>query len=420
MQARYDLSAEKAIIGATFLDQRIMDEFTISAEDFYQPSHEQLWRVLVAEHRQGRPIQPHTIDQALVPNPITGINLVYLHECLSEVTTATVAPHFANIVKGLASLRRIADVGSTLITNSQTSGWDNADQAIDDARATLDQVAASATGIRVRTFADALKDAVDVWSNPQERGTPTGWVDLDWKMNGGWHPGQITIIGARPAVGKSMVAGSAAVANATTGVGFFSLEMRELEVVSRISSAAQNIQLKNLNKGELSESDWDKVATLAGRSVEWPLYVEDNSMLSMAQIRAHVRTWKRRGPLKVVVIDYLQLVRPADRSDSRERQVSRIAEDCKHLAKEFDIHVIALAQVNRQNTQRQDPRPTMSDLRESGGIEAFADNIILLHRDDNSEGEIEFIIAKNRHGETGTINLAWRPHYSSVSSMARE
>lgn len=420
MQARYDLSAEKAIIGATFLDQRIMDEFTISAEDFYQPSHEQLWRVLVAEHRQGRPIQPHTIDQALVPNPITGINLVYLHECLSEVTTATVAPHFANIVKGLASLRRIADVGSTLITNSQTSGWDNADQAIDDARATLDQVAASATGIRVRTFADALKDAVYVWSNPQERGTPTGWVDLDWKMNGGWHPGQITIIGARPAVGKSMVAGSAAVANATTGVGFFSLEMRELEVVSRISSAAQNIQLKNLNKGELSESDWDKVATLAGRSVEWPLYVEDNSMLSMAQIRAHVRTWKRRGPLKVVVIDYLQLVRPADRSDSRERQVSRIAEDCKHLAKEFDIHVIALAQVNRQNTQRQDPRPTMSDLRESGGIEAFADNIILLHRDDNSEGEIEFIIAKNRHGETGTINLAWRPHYSSVSSMARE
>ena len=420
MQARYDLSAEKAIIGATFLDQRIMDEFTISAEDFYQPSHEQLWRVLVAEHRQGRPIQPHTIDQALVPNPITGINLVYLHECLSEVTTATVAPYFANIVKGLASLRRIADVGSTLITNSQTSGWDNADQAIDDARATLDQVAASATGIRVRTFADALKDAVDVWSNPQERGTPTGWVDLDWKMNGGWHPGQITIIGARPAVGKSMVAGSAAVANATTGVGFFSLEMRELEVVSRISSAAQNIQLKNLNKGELSESDWDKVATLAGRSVEWPLYVEDNSMLSMAQIRAHVRTWKRRGPLKVVVIDYLQLVRPADRSDSRERQVSRIAEDCKHLAKEFDIHVIALAQVNRQNTQRQDPRPTMSDLRESGGIEAFADNIILLHRDDNSEGEIEFIIAKNRHGETGTINLAWRPHYSSVSSMARE
>lgn len=420
MQARYDLSAEKAIIGATFLDQRIMDEFTISAEDFYQPSHEQLWRVLVAEHRQGRPIQPHTIDQALVPNPITGINLVYLHECLSEVTTATVAPHFANIVKGLASLRRIADVGSTLITNSQTSGWDNADQAIDDARATLDQVAASATGIRVRTFADALKDAVDVWSNPQERGTPTGWVDLDWKMNGGWHPGQITIIGARPAVGKSMVAGSAAVANATTGVGFFSLEMRELEVVSRISSAAQNIQLKNLNKGELSESDWDKVATLAGRSVEWPLYVEDNSMLSMAQIRAHVRTWKRRGPLKVVVIDYLQLVRPADRSDSRERQVSRIAEDCKHLAKEFNIHVIALAQVNRQNTQRQDPRPTMSDLRESGGIEAFADNIILLHRDDNSEGEIEFIIAKNRHGETGTINLAWRPHYSSVSSMARE
>ena len=420
MQPRHDLDAEKAIIGAVMLDQRIMDEFTLSPEDFYQPAHEMLWQTITTEHRAGRPLQPHTLAQALVPNPIKGIDTAYLHQCLETISTASVAPHYASIIKGLANLRRVADVGSTLITASQNAGWENSEQAIDDARATLDQVANTATGIRVRTFADALNDAVETWSNPQERGTPTGWIDLDWKMNGGWHPGQITIIGARPAVGKSMVATTAAVANATTGVGFFSLEMSEIEVVSRLTSATQSIQLKNLNAGELTQHDWDRITKLAEKSANWPLYVEDNSQLTMAQIRAHVRTWKRRGPLNLVVIDYLQLVKPADRNETRERQVSRIAEDCKHLAKEFNIHVIALAQVNRQNTTRTDPRPTMSDLRESGGIEAFADNIILLHRDPDTEGEIEFIIAKNRHGETGTINLAWRPHYSSVTSMAHE
>jgi replicative DNA helicase len=141
----------------------------------------------------------------------------------------------------------------------------------------------------------------------------------------------------------------------------------------------------------------------------------------MAQIRAQVRTWKRRGPVPLIIIDYLQLVAPADTREQRERQVARIAEDMKHLAKEFDTHVLALAQVNRGSTQRADTRPTMADLRESGGIEAHADNIILLHRDDEEmEGEIEFIIEKNRHGETGKIRLAWRPHFGSVNSMASE
>jgi len=196
--------------------------------------------------------------------------------------------------------------------------------------------------------------------------------------------------------------------------------MKEYEVVGRMTAASEGVDLHHLNSCDLTEADWSKVARLRSKSAEWPVYVEELSRTSMAQIRAQVRTWKRRGPLPLVIIDYLQLVSPADTREQRERQVARIAEDCKHLAKEFDTHVLALAQVNRGSTQRADPRPTMADLRESGGIEAHADNIILLHRSDDMEGEIEFIIEKNRHGETGKINLAWRPHFASVNSMASE
>ena len=226
-------------------------------------------------------------------------------------------------------------------------------------------------------------------------------------------------MGARPAVGKSLVAGCAAVAASAYGVGFFSLEMKEHEVVGRMAAASEGIDLHKINSHTLGEPEWAKISRLTAKASQWPVYIEEASRITMAQIRATVRTWSRRGPLPLVIIDYLQLCAPADPRDMRERQVSRIAEDCKHLAKEFDTHVLALAQVNRGSTQRADPRPTMADLRESGGIEAHADNIILLHRDDQEmEGEIELIIEKNRHGETGKIRLAWRPHFASVNSMA--
>lgn len=418
---RQDVDAERAVIGAVMLDQRVLEDVHLKGEDFYRPQHEQLWDLILSESRAGRPVTPLALVQRLVTAPIAGMEAIYLHECMEAAPVRAAAPHYAAIITGLARLRRLADVGVKLQQMSISSGWDQTEQVLDDARAVLDATANEATGIRVRTFADALESAIDLWSSPKGKSYPTGWSDLDRKFNGGWHPGQLTIMGARPAVGKSLVAGCAAVAAANYGVGFFSLEMKEHEVIARMTAASQGIDLHHLNSFELTEGDWSKVATLRAKSAEWPVYIEEMSRTTMAQIRATVRTWKRRGPVPLVILDYLQLVAPADRAESRERQVSRIAEDCKHLAKEFDTHVLALAQVNRGSTQRADTRPTMADLRESGGIEAHADNIILLHRDDEEmEGEIEFIIEKNRHGETGKIRLAWRPHFASVNSMASD
>lgn len=420
-EPRQDIDAERAVIGAVMLDQRVLEDINLKGEDFYRPQHEQLWDMMLTESRAGRPVTPLALVQKLITAPIQGLEPVYLHGCMEAAPVRAAVPHHAGIITGLARLRRLADVGVKLQQMSATSEWDETEQVLDDARAVLDSTANEATGIRVRTYADALEDAINLWSAPKGKSYPTGWSELDRKFNGGWHPGQLTIMGARPAVGKSLVAGCAAVAASSYGVGFFSLEMKEHEVVGRMAAASEGIDLHSINSMNLSESDWSKIARHTERVAEWPVYIEEASRITMAQVRATVRTWKRRGPLPLVILDYLQLCAPADNRDQRERQVSRIAEDCKHLAKEFDTHVLALAQVNRGSTQRADTRPTMADLRESGGIEAHADNIILLHRDDEEmEGEIELIIEKNRHGETGKIRLAWRPHFASVNSMASE
>lgn len=419
MQPRHDPEAEKAIIGAVLVDERVMDEFVISPEDFYLPAHEQLWALISSEKRAGRPVQALTLTQKLVAHPISGVGTEYLYQCMEDVTTASVAPHYADIIKGLANLRRISEVGTKLINASQSADWEGSEQTLDNARADLDKAANAATGIKVRTFSDALREAVDVWENPRPRGMSTGWPEVDELFNGGWRPGNLTVIGARPAVGKSLVAGCAAIASAESGVGFFSLEMLEEEVIARMTAAAQDIKLSKINNSRLDDDDWQKIVRLAKRSADWPVYIETNSQISMAQIRATLRTWQRRGPVPLVIIDYLQLVRPADRGESRERQVARVAEDCKHLAKEFNTHVIALAQVNRNSAQGEQREPRPSDLRESGGIEAFADNIILLHRERDDDENIKFIVGKNRHGRTGDINLVFRPHIAAVSSPAQ-
>jgi replicative DNA helicase len=417
-EPRWDETAEQGILGAAMMNPRVLDNIDIKAEDFYRPAHEQLWQIISSEVRAGRPASPMVVAQRLLTNPITGMEPAYLHECMSAAPVRSAVHHSVAIVTGLARLRRMEEVGRQLIQQSQTAAWDEAEAVLDKGRSVLDATVAQASGVKLRSFAQALESAVERWSQPRKRGQPTGWAELDDKLNGGWQPSQLTVIGARPAVGKSVIASCAAVAGSSYGLMFFSLEMSEEEVIGRMTASAEGIPLSNITASQLTDADWSRISRLAHRSQNWRAFIDERSVISMAQIKAAVRTATRRGPIPLVIIDYAQLVKAADRSEQRERQVSRILEDCKHLAKEFNTHVIALAQVNRGSTARDDKRPTMSDLRESGGIEAHADNIILLHRDDHEmEGEIELILAKNRHGETGAIRLAWRPAFASANSM---
>lgn len=413
---RHDHEAEMKVLGAAMKDSRIIVDCQVQAHDFHLPAHEELWALLVREERAGRPTDSISLTQRLLAEPIKGMDPTYLMKCIFSVSSSSSGPYFADLVAGLARLRRLAMVGEKMIQEASNTAWDDVAQTVENARALLDQETAATTASQIRTFADALKDAVEHWDTTPEPGNPTGWYELDRMLNGGWRGGQLTIVGARPAVGKSVIAGCAAVAAENYGCGYFSLEMTELETVNRMAAAAQGIDLWRIQNGKLNEMDWQRVSKLIDRSQRMEVFLDNRERVSMAQVRSQVRTWKRRKDIKLVVIDYLQILRPADeKHDNRERQVNRLAEDCKLLAREFDLHVVALAQVGRGSTAREDKRPTMSDLRESGGIEAHADNIILLHRDDKEmPGQIELNLEKNRHGRTGQMVMDWAPHVSAV------
>lgn len=420
---RHDVAAEQIVLGAALLDHRIIDDLTIQAEDFYRPIHEQLWRLITTEHRAGNPTDIVAIGQRITTTPIRGMEPGYLVDLMQTVPTIQNGPYYSRLVSALAQLRRLEETGIRITQIAAEAPWDKAADALEEARAEVDRSAkVTSADSTIRTYGEALADAMEKWETPDRDVWATGWTDLDRILNGGWRPGHLTIMGARPAVGKSLVAACASKQAAERGVGvmFFALEMSEDEVVARIAANSAGVDLSRIETRSMTDIDWQRVARHAGAAYDWPLVVDDRARLSVAQIRAKVRTVQRRFATPLVVVDYLQLARPADARENRERQVSRIAEECKLLAKEFGVHVLALAQVNRGPEHRQEKRPTMSDLRESGGLEAHADEVIMLHRDDEeSPGEIELHVEKNRHGRTGKVALAWAPHMSAARDMYR-
>lgn len=417
MDVRHDQAAERNLLAAAMVEKNVMADVTLAPGEFWDPRHEVLWRILQGLYRSGQPTDSVSVVESMPPSGVDGITPLYVSSLIAETTvTRGTAEHYARIVSGLARLREVQRIATELHQAAAEATWDTADKPLAAARAAIDQAAAASANVGVRSFSDALEDAIKEWESPQDTtAQPTGWGELDDYLNGGWKPGQVTILGARPAVGKSLIAGCATVAAHTYGAGFFSLEMTERELVSRMVATEKGINLGHIESRDLTDEDWDRIIRLRGEAPDWRVFIEAKPRRSMEQIRATLRTWTRQHPVPLVVIDYLQLVSPADPRELRERQVSRIAEDCKALAKDFHCHVLALAQVNRGATTRDDKRPTMSDLRESGGIEANADNIILLHRDDEAEDMIQFVVAKNRHGRTGTIELVWRPHTASAN-----
>jgi replicative DNA helicase len=258
-------------------------------------------------------------------------------------------------------------------------------------------------------------------------GVPTGFADLDALTNG-LHPGQLIIVAARPAIGKSTlavdIARSASIKNGLTSV-IFSLEMGRNEILMRMLSAEAQIALHHMRSGNMSDNDWQKLATKMGVVSEAPLFIDDSPNLTMMEIRAKCRRLKQRHDLRLVVVDYMQLMTSGKKVESRQQEVSEFSRSLKLLAKELDVPVIAVSQLNRGPEQRTDKRPMLSDLRESGSLEQDADMVILLHREDAYErespraGEADFIVAKHRNGPTSTITVAFQGHYSRFVDMAQ-
>ena len=257
-------------------------------------------------------------------------------------------------------------------------------------------------------------------------GCPTGFTDLD-RLTNGLHPGQLIVLAARPAIGKSTLgldlARSASIRHGMASV-IFSLEMARNEITMRLLSAEARVALHHMRSGTMSDDDWTRLARKMSEMAGAPLFIDDSPNMSMMEIRAKCRRLKQRHDLKLVVVDYLQLMTSGRRVESRQQEVAEFSRSLKLLAKELEVPVVAISQLNRGPEQRTDKRPMMSDLRESGSIEQDADVVVLLHREDAYErespraGEADLIVAKHRNGPTSTVTVAFQGHYSRFVDMA--
>jgi replicative DNA helicase len=258
-------------------------------------------------------------------------------------------------------------------------------------------------------------------------GVPTGFADFEAVTNG-LHPGQMIIIAARPGIGKSTLgldfARSCSITHRMTSV-IFSLEMSRTEIVMRMLSAEAKIRLGDMRGGRMTDDDWTRLARRMSEVSEAPLFVDDSPNMTMMEIRAKARRLKQRHDLKLVVVDYMQLMSSGKRVESRQQEVSEFSRQLKLLAKEIEVPVIAISQLNRGPEQRTDKRPMLSDLRESGSLEQDADMVILIHRpdaferDDPRAGEADLILAKHRAGPTATVTVAHQLHYSRFTDLAQ-
>lgn len=353
----------------------------------------------------------------------------YLHTLTSTVPTAANASFYAKIVQEKATLRRLVEVGTRIAQLGYANEGEVSD-LVNTAQEDVYRVTQSGTGEDYVALSDSIEAAIAEIEAAQDSngdlvGVPTGFTELDALTNG-FHPGQLIIVAARPAMGKSTfaldIARNAAIAQNKSTL-FFSLEMGRAEIAMRMLSAESSIPLQSMRKGNIADSDWTKLAQVRGRINDAPLYIDDSPNMTLVEIRAKCRRLSQRVGLKMIVIDYLQLLTSGKKVESRQQEVSEFSRALKLLSKELNIPVVALSQLNRQAEQTKDKKPELSHLRESGSLEQDADVVVLLHReaigdsDHPRAGEADLILAKQRSGPTGTVTVAFQGHYSRFVNM---
>ncbi|MBU6347743.1 MAG: replicative DNA helicase [Actinomycetales bacterium] len=429
-----DLVAEQSVLGAMLLSKDAIADVIehLHENDFYKPAHTTIYAAILDIYGRGEPADAITVSNYLTKagtiNNVGGAS--YLHTLVAGVPTAANASYYARIVTERAVLRRLVEVG-TRITQMGYSGDNEIDVLVDRAQAEVFDVTKQRQSEDYQPLSVIVPKTLEEIEaieghGGQLLGVPTGFSGLD-EITHGLHGGQLVIIAARPGMGKSTLAldlaRSASVKNDLTSA-IFSLEMSRNEIAMRLLSAEATVNLNAMRGGNLTSADWDRVARRMGAISQAPLFIDDSPNMTMMEIRAKARRLKQRHDLKLIIIDYIQLMSSGRRVESRQVEVSEFSRSLKLLAKELDVPVVALSQLNRGPEQRQDKKPMLSDLRESGSLEQDADMVILLHREGFYEpesqrrGESDFILAKHRNGPTGTITVAWQGHYSRFSEMA--
>ncbi|MDQ3616236.1 MAG: replicative DNA helicase [Actinomycetota bacterium] len=429
-----DNNAEQSVLGSMLLSKDAIADVveTVRGTDFYRPAHETIFDVVVDLYGRGEPADPVTVSAELQRRgELTRIGgAPYLHTLSASVPIAANAGYYAEIVREKAILRRLVDAG-TRIAQMGYSGEGQVDEVVDRAQAEVYGVTDKRTSEDYLPLSDIMESALDEIEAISNRdgemvGVPTGFADLD-ELTNGLHGGQMVIVAARPAVGKSTlgldICRSASIRHNMASV-IFSLEMTRNEITMRLLSAEAKIPLNHMRNGHMNDEDWAKLARKMGEVSSAPFFIDDSPNMTMMEIRAKARRLKQRHDLRLIVIDYLQLMTSGKKVESRQIEVSEFSRQIKLLAKELNVPVVALSQLNRGPEQRSDKRPMMSDLRESGAIEQDSDMVILLHREDVYEkesarpGEADLIVAKHRNGPTRDVTVAFQGHYSRFVDMA--
>lgn len=430
----HNLEAEESCLGAMLLSEASISDVLekIRPEDFYKPAHRKIFDGIVSLFGRGEAVDAVTVSEELrrsgTLDDVGG--RPYLLHLVGSVPAASNAAYYARIVEETAMLRRLIDAtqeGAAMAYDSS----DNVEQIVDQVEAMIFAVAQGRNKDRFSHIRDLLHEHLERVEALQLKGSavtgvPTGFVDMD-NLTSGLQGSNLIIIAARPSFGKTSFALNVAQQAATDHakkVAIFSLEMSKMELIQRLVCSEALVDVHKLRTGNLTDQDWSRLATAVGRLAEANIYIDDTEAVTVLEIRAKARRLKQKVGLDLVIIDYLQLMSGPRRSENRVQEISEISRSLKILARELDVPVIAVSQLSRAVEQRQDKRPMLADLRESGAIEQDADLVMFIYRDEvyNSDstekGIAEIILAKHRNGPVGTIKLTFLPNYTKFANFS--
>ncbi len=433
--------AEISVLGGMLIDRDAVARAVEHVNDsmFFKEGHRRMFRAMARLFERGEAIDVITVSEELKKTgELDGAGgLEYLAQLLDAVPTAANIEYHARIVREKALLRRLIDASSQIIRDAYEQGQREVDEVLDQAESRIFQVAQSRAREGFVWIKEILWPTFEHIERLQESGTgitgvPTGYADLD-RMTTGLQKGDLIIVAARPAMGKTSlvlnIAQNAAIEQSTT-VAIFSLEMSKEQLVQRLLCAEGRVDAQKLRRGRLSPDEYQRLAAAAGHLNTAPLWIDDSPGATVLEMRAKARRLKSETDLGLLIIDYMQLMSSSTRAENRVQEVSEISRGLKSLARELEVPVVALSQLSRAPEQRTDRRPQLSDLRESGSIEQDSDLVAFLYRpeyylgpvdkDGNSiEGQTELIVAKQRNGPTGMIPLYFHKAYTRFDSVTR-
>ena len=432
----HNIQVEQSLLGVMLLSRDAIAAALeiVRPEHFYRPAHQHIFDAITTLYGAGDEADVVTVadllDRGGLLDGLGGASM--LMDLQAQAPAITGARKYAEIVRENALLRRLISVGNE-IAEIAFDRPEDVVKAVDQAEHLVFEVAqgrAVDTMADMRSLVEQSLDRLEMLYEREETitGTPTGFVDLD-ELLSGLQPNSLVVVGARPAMGKTSfalnVAAHAAI-DANRPVLVFSLEMGQLELSQRMLCSESRVDSKNMRDGRLDENDWTKISHGVGRLSEAPIWIDDNPALTIMDIRGRARRLKSQiGDLGLIVVDYIQLMTGRSTAESRQVEISEISRNLKILARELEVPVLGLSQLSRALESRQDKRPMLADLRESGAIEQDADVVVFLYRDevydpDSADtGIAEVIVAKHRNGPTGTVKLAFLPQYTRFANMAR-